>query len=73
MTTVDLDEDDVFINHDTSITLPYQNDYVYVKRATSLIWMISGSGFEVLFDPNGRLYIRLFPHFSEHVGIEECL
>ena len=34
-----------------------------MKRATSIFYLIQGFGFTLLFDPVGRLYIKLDPYY----------
>ena len=67
-TTVEIFADNVFINGDSSVILPYNNQQVIVKRATSLFYKVKSKGFEVLYDPNGRIYIKLLPTFTSKVS-----
>jgi hypothetical protein len=45
----------------------YSKDGIIVKKATSLFWTVTGPGFEVAFDKNDRVYIRLSPEYGGKV------
>lgn len=48
--------------------MSYRDDNIYVKQATSLFVLIQGPGFQVLYDRNGRIYIRLNPFYAGKVS-----
>jgi hypothetical protein len=46
---------------------PFSNEFMYVKKLTSLFVMIRGFGFKVLYSGNGRIYVTLDPYFMKKV------
>ena len=58
---------DVYTDAAYSMYRPFNDDYVYVKKVTSLLYMVAGNGFKILYDPNGRIYIILDPYYKEKV------
>lgn len=49
---------------------PYMNENIYVKQVTSLFILIQGFGFRILYDRNGRIYVRLDPFYAGKVSIK---
>jgi len=41
---------------------------INVRRVSSLYMALSGFGFEVLYDANGKIYVTLEPFYSRRVG-----
>ena len=66
-TTVALNGAKAYVNGQA--TEYFANDHLTVRRATSVFWMVSGEKFEVLFDKNGRWYIRLSPDYHGKVSV----
>ena len=52
----------------SEVSLPYTNGYVTIKRITSLFTLVYSPSFEILYDLNGRVYIRLSPDFAGKVS-----
>src|SRR6218665_3618542 len=48
----------------------YMNENIYVKQVTSLFVLVQGFGFRVLYDRNGRIYVRLDPFYGGKVSIK---
>lgn len=67
-TMVELSGESLFINNVQNNEGYYSNDYVYVRRSTTMFWVVSGPSFEVMYDQNGRIYVRLFPIFMNQVS-----
>ena len=61
----------VAVNGEDIVSLdlsPYHNEAIYVKHVTSMFVMVRGVGFRVLFDRNGRIYIRMDPYYTGNVS-----
>ena len=66
----------VTINGDAYTDLDFSafiDEYIYMKKVTSLFYMIRGYGFKILYDPNGRIYIILEPYFKDGVSFKVSL
>jgi len=50
------------------ISLPYSDDVIYIKQATSLLLIIRGFSFSVTYDGNQRLYANLGPYYENKVS-----
>ena len=59
----------VFVNGDEITGFPYDKNNVVVKIVTGLMWLVYNDDFEVLFDRNGRVYVRLSSDYSDKVSI----
>ena len=46
--------------------------HVVVKRASSLFMAITGFGFRVLYDANGKIYVTMEPFYSRRVSVTGC-
>ncbi|XP_064613991.1 LOW QUALITY PROTEIN: SCO-spondin-like [Liolophura sinensis] len=67
--TVRIEKDfSVTINgREMSRSLPYSSRNIYVKQVTSLFKMISGFGFQILYDGDSRVYIKVEPFFKNKI------
>ena len=45
----------------------FRGQFLYVKQATTVFHLIEGFGFMVIYDPAGRIYIRLDPYYQNKV------
>ena len=50
------------------VTSSYSQNGLTLRRATSLFITLSGPGFTVDYDSNGRIYMRLGPEYGGKVG-----
>ena len=72
--TLAIDVDQYFnirVNHELQSNMdlqPFVNDFIYIKKTTTLFVSISGFGFNVLFNPHGQVYVTLDPFFMSKVG-----
>jgi len=66
---VSLEHGQIYVN-DVGVTLPYSDDVVYIKQATSLFLLIRAFEVTVTFDRAQRLSINLGPFFESKVKIK---
>ena len=66
-TKIRLKNKNVFVEG-SEVDLPYHNGYVTIKKVTSLFTLVYSPSFEVLYDANGRVYIRLSSEFAGKVS-----
>jgi hypothetical protein len=45
----------------------HRGRHIYMKKATSIFYLVQGFGFIVLYDPVGRIYIKLEPYYIGRV------
>jgi len=50
-----------------SLQFSLRQGQVNVKRVSSLFMAITGFGFEVLYDVNGKIYVTMEPFYSRRV------
>jgi hypothetical protein len=60
----------ITINNNNYKTLPrpWYDDYLIVKRVTSIFYLVQSFGFRILVDLNGRIYIRMAEYYAGKVA-----
>ena len=76
--TIVIDDLDIDVHSDMTVTIedvdydkldsqPYSRHSVVVEKKTSQFIEISATGFSIIYDSNGRIYITLEPYYSGKV------
>ena len=57
----------VYTDNINNLYRPFRDENIYVKKVTSLLYLVGGFGFKLLYDPNGRIYLVLDPYYKNRV------